>query len=441
MATIAYLTTRHFLIVERQAAVLHQAYANAALLRGALASKVPHIDAQLSSLDTGRGTASVLNVDGRWFTTSLAASRSTLPVSLRQTVHDGSVGTLVSKSITAPSLAVGVPLPAVHASYFLIYDLTDLQHTLRILLAALGAAATVTTLLGGALGLAASRRAMSPLTEVSDAAVSIAAGELGTRLPIDTRDPDLLGLTTSFNAMVDQLVARLERDARFTSDVSHELRSPLTTLAASLEVLESRRDELPDRERRAIELMAGDVQRFQRLVADLLEISRADAEADELNVDSVEAGELIRRSVIAAQRVIPGGEDLSVTVTPQAEHARLLADKRRIERIITNLLENAANHAGGASEVAVSVVDESVEVSVTDHGAGISPSERSKVFDRFYRGTAAGRRGSSGGSGLGLALVAEHVRRHGGSVFVEEGPGGVGSRFTVRLPLETSEPA
>ena len=127
-----------------------------------------------------------------------------------------------------------------HADYFEVFDLSDLDHTLRVLGLTLFGAGVVTTVLGIALGRFASARSLRPLADVSRAAGAIAGGELDTRLDPDAADPDLEGLTNSFNAMVDQLQERIEREARFNSDVSHELRSPLTTLAASLEVLEAR---------------------------------------------------------------------------------------------------------------------------------------------------------------------------------------------------------
>jgi len=144
----------------------------------------------------------------------------------------------------------------VHATYFAVFDLGDLSHTLRVLALALMTAGIITTILGAAVGSSASARSLRPLTGVSRAAVAIAGGRLDTRLPAATGDPDLAGLTTSFNRMVDQLQERIEREARFTSDVSHELRSPLTTLSASLDVLESHADELSPRARHALDLDA-----------------------------------------------------------------------------------------------------------------------------------------------------------------------------------------
>ena len=160
-------------------------------------------------------------------------------------------------------------------------------------------AGVITTILGTALGRFASTRSLRPLADVSRAAGAIAGGELDTRLDPEAADPDLEGLTNSFNAMVDQLQVRIEREARFNSDVSHELRSPLTTLAASLEVLEADRDELPVRSQRALQLLSDDLRRFQRMVADLLEMSRADAGSVDVFLEEVNVSELVQRSVEA----------------------------------------------------------------------------------------------------------------------------------------------
>ncbi len=192
---------------------------------------------------------------------------------------------------------MGVPIPSVHAAYFEVFDLSDLDHTLRVLGLTLLVAGVVTTVLGIALGRFASVRSLRPLADVSRAAGAIASGELDTRLDADAADPDLIGLTNSFNAMVDQLQERIEREARFNSDVSHELRSPLTTLAASLEVLEADVDRLPPRSQRALQLLSDDLHRFQRMVGDLLEMSRADAGSVDVFLEEVDVSELVQRSV------------------------------------------------------------------------------------------------------------------------------------------------
>ena len=274
---------------------------------------------------------------------------------------------------------------------------------------------------------------------MSRAAGAIAGGELDTRLDADAADPDLEGLTNSFNAMVDQLQERIEREARFNSDVSHELRSPLTTLAASLEVLEADRDKLPVRSQRALQLLGDDLRRFQRMVGDLLEMSRADAGSVDVFLEEVNVSELVQRSVETGIGHMDGHRHGAPTpevhIDPAVREWRVGVDKRRFERVMVNLMENADHYGGGVTEIAVGPgAGEKVEVMVDDAGPGIDPPERAKVFERFYRGSASGRRGTGTGTGLGLALVAEHMEVMRGQVRVESSPAG-GARFVLSLPV------
>jgi signal transduction histidine kinase len=259
---------------------------------------------------------------------------------------------------------------------------------------------------------------------VSDAAAGIAGGSLDIRLSVPT-DKDLAPLAESFNSMVGALAERIQRDARLATDVSHEQRSPLTTQSTSLEVLRARRGELSERSQAALDLLAADVQRFQRMVQDLLEISRFDAGVAELEVEEVDVRALVHHAL---------GREGPVPSADGGGDAVVLGDKRRLERVVANLVENAAAYGGGVTNVGVVRDDGHVRVLVEDAGAGVPVAERSGVFERFFRGSAAGRRGAGSGSGLGLALVAEHVRLHGGRVWVEDGPEGLGARFVVELP-------
>ena len=252
--------------------------------------------------------------------------------------------------------------------------------------------------------------------------------------------------------MVDQIQARIEREARFNSDVSHELRSPLTTLAATLEVLEADRDNLPPRAQRALQLLGDDLRRFQRMVGDLLEMSRADAGSRDVFLEDVNAEELVQKAVEAGVRSLgEGAATPTVVVSPEVRELRVGVDKRRFERVMANLLENAARYGGGATVISVGSVDgdgtpgaggaslaATVEIAVDDAGPGIDPVERSKVFDRFYRGSESGRRGTGTGTGLGLALVAEHMRLMHGQVWAESSPSG-GARFVLTLPVLDEE--
>jgi signal transduction histidine kinase len=441
MGSLSYYTTRHFLLAERQSASLHQAFSNATVVHTDLELGSTQIDQQLGSLDIGTSSVSVMYVNGKWFSSRISVGEHAVPAALRSMVLHGQVSTVNEVLNGSPEIVVGVPLVGVHAAYFEIFDVSDLGHILRVLGLALFVAGFVTTVLGAAVGLAASGRTLRPLASVSSAAVAIAGGRLDTRLPDEQGDPDLAPLTGSFNLMVDQLQDRIERDARFTSDVSHELRSPLTTMAASLEVLEAHRDELSSRPASALRLLSDDLRRFQRMVADLLEMSRAETGTTDVNAEEVEAGELVAQSVAASGRVLTTDAPLpEIRVDPVAGARHLRVDKRRFERVMVNLLENAALYGRGAT--AVTLRDgpageggtATIEVLVDDAGPGVPPAERSKVFERFYRGLASGRRGAGTGTGLGLSLVSEHVRLNGGRVWVEEAPGG-GARFVVQLPV------
>jgi len=327
-----------------------------------------------------------------------------------------------------PWIAVGLPIPRVDAEFFEAFSLREVQRTLSVLSYSLAGAALLTTMAGAGVGRWASGRVLRPLSSVSEVAAAIASGALDIRLAAST-DRDLAPLASSFNSMVDGLAERISRDARFASDVSHELRSPLTTLSTSLDVLRARRDELPARSQAALDLLDADVQRFKRMVEDLLEISKFDAGVAQLEVEYVDVRELVGYALGRIDTQVQLGDE-----SPGRPPPIVLADKRRLERVVANLIENAAAYGGGATGVAVERVNGAVRIVVDDAGDGVPIAERDKVFDRFFRGSAAGRRGAGGGSGLGLSLVAEHVRLHGGTVWVEDGPGGHGARFVVELP-------
>jgi two-component system sensor histidine kinase MtrB len=426
MAGLTYFTARQFILHERETAILRQAYVNASLARSSLRSPNQNITQLLSSLDTLPGSLSVLEQRGKWYATSLSVGERAIPIQLRSLVLSGTPATQHFVLNGTPQMVVGLPVPSVGAAYFEVFSLDELARTLRILALALAGAALVTTAAGAVIGRWASGRALRPLDEVSKAAETIAGGRLHVRLVAD--DPDLAALADSFNRMADALLERIEREARFTSDVSHELRSPLTTLVTSLGVLESHRDDLPSRSRRAVDLLTAELRRFQRMVDDLLEISRVDTGSAELSLDEVEVGELVREAAQAA-----GAGAAPVNIDPAVAGLRLHVDKRRIERVVANLVDNAAQYAGGVTRFSVEPAPGGVRLVVIDRGPGVVATERERIFERFYRGHTSGRREATDGTGLGLSLVAEHVRLHGGRVWVESGPDQE-NRFVVELP-------
>ena len=440
MGGLSYFTVRHFLLAGRESAAQHQTFLNASAVRSSLQSGTTAYVGLLSNLDAGTNAHSVLFHGSKTYISSESVTAAALPHNLRKVVIGGTAATQTLRTPQGSSeIVIGVPIPSVHADYFDVFDLSDLDHTLRVLALALFVAGGITTIFGIALGRFASTRSLRPLAVVSRAARAIAGGDLDTRLDLEAADPDLEGFTYSFNAMVDQLQERIEREARFNSDVSHELRSPLTTLSASVEVLEADRDEFPARSQRALQLLSDDLRRFQRMVADLLEMSRADAGSVDVFLEDVRVCELVPRSVeagFAHMEKHGNATPPAVQVDPAVEAVHVGVDKRRFERVMANLMENADHYGGGATVVGAGTAlgDGSlVELTVDDAGPGISPGERAKVFDRFYRGSESGRRGTGTGTGLGLALVAEHMRVMHGAVRVEPSPEG-GARIVLTLP-------
>jgi signal transduction histidine kinase len=231
--------------------------------------------------------------------------------------------------------------------------------------------------------------------------------------------------------MADAVQARNEREARFASDVSHELRSPITALAAAAEVIHGRRGELPDRTQQALDVVVGQVRRFDAMVIDLLELSRIDAGATELHTEEVDIVALCRRIIDRN-----GFRDLPLDVPDHTGNGSPLSatvDKLRFERILANLLENANHHGGGPTRVSIERTDGPfLLVVVEDAGPGVARGERLRIFERFARGSAARHRI---GTGLGLALVSEHATAQGGDAWVEDRPSG-GARFVVRIPSD-----
>ncbi|MEO7428929.1 MAG: HAMP domain-containing sensor histidine kinase [Acidimicrobiales bacterium] len=433
LSATTWALTRESLLNQRESSATVVVYQNARIVR---ARVTPATDKQalVSSLSTPLGSRPILYYAGQFVSLTPEFGQDALPKGVRDEVLAGQPVRMRYDLRGQMQLVVGIPIPSVQAAYFEIISLDDLESTLQALGVSLVGASLLTTLAGAALGAWASRRALRPLTSVSTAAMELAAGRLDTRLEA-SEDPDLRPISSSFNDMAQSLQDRIERDARFASDVSHELRSPLMTLAASIEVMSNQRDDLPERARSALDLMVGDIDRFQQLVEDLLEISRFDAGVVRLELEEVHLAELVMQAVSHSSE-----SDVPVELDAELAGVVLQADKRRIVRVIANLLDNAAKYGGGATSVGLRRVDDGVEIAVEDRGPGVPEEDRSVIFDRFSRGAVAGRRGSSDGVGLGLALVAEHVNLHGGKVWVEgRSDGDEGARFVVQLPVEEPE--
>jgi signal transduction histidine kinase len=361
-------------------------------------------------------------------------SASAVPAELRKLVDGGKLAWERGEEEEQPVLVVGSPAGAGHASLYFFFSERRLHDDLRqlglILLAGWGVAVAVAA---GA-GVLVARRTLGPVARASAAARSIAEGLLDTRLPVEGRD-EFGAWAASFNEMAEALEDKIaalqearERERQFTADVAHELRTPLTALVSEASLLREHLDRMPADARRSAELLVDDVARLRRLVEDLMEVSRLDAGREELRVEDVDLGAL----VAATLRTRGWSDRVAVT----SDGVSVASDRRRLERIVANLVGNALEHGGRDVAVWVGRNEAEALVEVSDRGPGIGPADLPHVFDRFYK---ADRARTGPGSGLGLAIAREHARLLGGDLEIWS-ERGLGTRFTLRLPLTVTEP-
>lgn len=451
LAITTFELTRSNVVAQRDTASIDATRRNAQLVQTSLRGNPPNIQDALDAL-RGFGVERALiwyRQSQDWYGGSGQYQSTALPAALvDRVVNDLVPARMIVDVDGQTNVVVGWPVPNVGA-YFEFFNLDEVDSTLGSVRLALIVAGLITTGLGVLLGAFASRRVVRPVGVAAKAAQAFADGRLDTRLET-TDDPDLGLLANSFNEMASALQHRVERDARFASDVSHELRSPLMTLSASVEVMEARRDDMPERAQAALDLLKSDVVRFSGLVEDLLEISRFDAGAVQLNLEELLVAEFVRNAVAVSS--LP---TTAVHTTARAEHLVIDGDRRRLARVIANLIDNARVHGGvsvadtATGDVAVSIIEvvddddrvTAAQIAVEDHGPGVDPEQRELIFERFARGDSAGRRAGSDGAGLGLSLVSEHMRLHGGRVWVtDRHDGATGARFVIELPaLEIDE--
>ncbi|HYH30441.1 MAG TPA: HAMP domain-containing sensor histidine kinase [Pseudonocardia sp.] len=425
LAAVTWNLATGYMLGQREASATRQAEVNVRLVDRSLRSGDAGLEDLLTGLTTGSESSVLLRREQGWLTSGRQIDPEVLPRPLLDLAERGIPARQRLRVERVPVVAVALPVTADGGVYVELFPLSELDRTFRFLSIVLATGVAASGVLGLSLGAWAGRRALRPLTELTAAASRIAGGDLRTRLP-DRDDPDLAPLASAFNDTAAALEARVRRDARFASDVSHELRSPLTTMANAAAVLRHRQGELRGTAGRALELLLSEVDRFQATVVDLLEISRDDQQPGDDEGEAVDLGELVRNVVEPR----PGAHPELELVAPAPV---VQGDRRRLDRAVANLLENADKYGGGAVRVAVLRRGAHARIEVDDAGPGVPEELREQVFERFTRGALAGSRGGGAGSGLGLALVAQHVHRHGGTVRVEDRPGG-GAWFVIELP-------
>jgi two-component system sensor histidine kinase MtrB len=337
-------------------------------------------------------------------------------------------------------LIVGEPIAGSSGQFELYYlfPLTTEQQTISLIQRTVLIAGIALVLLVVGIAVLVTRQVVQPVRVAAESAGRLAAGDLSRRIEVRGTD-DIGRLGQSFNEMADSLqrqIRRLEElsrlQRRFTSDVSHELRTPLTTIRMAAEYLHGSRAEFPPELSRAAELMHAELDRFEGLLGDLLEISRYDAGAARLESEPADIRGVIA-STVEANRMLAGRHGSELVVNVPDSPVMVDMDSRRVERILRNLVGNALDHGEGKPVViTVGYDDDAVAVTVRDHGVGLKPGQAALVFNRFWRGDPSRSR-VTGGTGLGLAISLEDARLHDGWLQAW-GEVGRGAQFRLTLP-------
>ncbi|CAJ1584805.1 MtrAB system histidine kinase MtrB [[Mycobacterium] wendilense] len=368
-----------------------------------------------------------------------------VPEALREFVKAGQVSyqyaTVHTEGFSGSALVIGSPTASrvTNLELYLIFPLSGEERTIALVRGTMVTGGLVLLVLLAGIAWLVSRQVVQPVRSASQIAERFAEGHLTERMPVRGED-DMARLAVSFNDMAESLsrqITQLEEfgnlQRRFTSDVSHELRTPLTTVRMAADLIHDQREELDPSLRRSTELMVNELDRFESLLNDLLEISRHDAGVAELSVEAVD----LRSTVNSAlDNVGHLADDAGIELLVDMPEEDVIAevDPRRVERILRNLIANAIDHAEHKPvRIRMAADEDTVAVTVRDYGVGLRPGEEKLVFSRFWRSDPARVR-RSGGTGLGLAISIEDARLHQGRLEAWGEPGN-GSCFRLTLPL------
>jgi two-component system, OmpR family, sensor histidine kinase MtrB len=416
VSVTTYAFASWYLLDQRESAALTRAALDSRAVGAYLAAGATPSEAldQIPSVGTSQP---MIRLDTTWYTAAVTVPPDALPADLLAAAVP--TGARQRFSIAGdPYFAVAIPTDS--GMYVEVFPLRDLDRTLTWGGWTLVGLSLLAALFGAIIGATAVGRILRPVRRLGAGARRIAGGELSTRIDL-AGDPDLDPIASSFNDMAEAVQARIARERRFSANVSHELRSPLTSVLGTAELLEGGRDRLPEREAGLVTVLVHQVRRMSHMLLDLLEISRINPD-DPPQWESADLAALCRD--VAAQR----GVDPSLVV---GDEPVVRTDARRLERIIGNLIDNAQQHGGGVVQVLVQRDAGTVRILVDDAGPGVDEGIRERLFEPFTRGESHGR---TDGAGLGLAIVREQAVILGGDVTVETAPSG-GARFVATLPI------
>ncbi len=419
VASSIYLVSRTYLTNQRQSSGLTRALLDARSVDAAIAGSQQPGEV-LSQLPVVAASQAMIRVGSVWYSRGSVVRPSDIPESLIDlTLTEG--GAQQTFAI-GDEYYYGVGVYTRSGIYVEIFPLSDLLETLRNASLMLVLLTLIAFAAGGTVGRVVGNGLMRPLQRMRAGARRLADGDLSVRLPA-TGDPDLDPLSDSFNEMAVAVASRIERERRFVANVSHELRSPLTTVVATAELLEEHHDSFDPREARLVTSLATQSRRLSRILLDLLDISSVTATAP---VQSYAC------DVAALIEGVLEGRNLATDLL-HGDRPMVVTDARRVERVVANLIDNATRHGDGTRQILVVSGGGRVRIHVDDAGPGVEAEEVDRLFEPFARGAHVGERRIEG-AGLGLAIVRDQAAAIGGLILVTGSPFG-GARFTLDLPM------
>ena len=362
-------------------------------------------------------------------TAALNGVIGTIPSTVRDLVDQGQIAFSWQRVDGRPNLVIGGRSAGTGPEIYFFHDVSPIEQALDQLRLALGVGALILALIAVVAARVVARGVLAPVDEASRAAERIERGDLSARVPVTSSD-EFGQWADRFNRMADSLedtILRLEaaqnQNRRFVADVAHELRTPVAALVAEASLLGGHLDALPPEARRTGELVVHDIGRMRLLVEDLMELSRFDAAGEEVRLQPIDLGRLIRD--------VAGSRLRDAVLELPDDRVVVETDPRRLERILGNLLDNAREHAGGALVVVrLRATADEVRIAVQDRGPGVPPDRLARIFERFYMADPSRR----GGSGLGLSIAAEHAALLGGRLRAKNREGG-GLEIELVLPV------
>jgi len=415
-----FFLSREYLLRQRDEVAVTQVRAAARLAVSTLTRSEDPLEVLLSGAQLLPGARAALYQDGSWLVSGVGLATEDIPSDLIRSLESGSAGRQRVSIRDESAVVVGFPIQTKSDTWFIgVMSLQELERTLSVLRGALAIGGLLAIVGGGSVGWWLSRRVMEPLHDISSTAEQISGGDL-TKRAKEPREPDLARIAQTFNEMTTSLRARIDREARFGAVVSHELRSPLTVIKGAAELIAAKRDELPTRAQLGSDLLGERVHQFERILNDLIEMSRYQSGGVQPVLEELSVKSLIET---LCHR---NGLDPRII---EVEDALVVVDVRRFQQVFENLHRNAELYAGGLEAIRSEVQGEFIALHFDDAGSGIPKGDYEYIFEPFVRGN---QHSAVPGSGLGLSITAEHVRIMGGAIIVGRSPEG-GARFTTRL--------